>query len=499
MIQEFIEYLNIYLRPLGFETKGLASLVTTEDGQRFPAIYTSGGEHEAVNVEGNVLYHRIISGPLITREAGPTVRYDIQERTYRMRVVAFFDHDLYCLDGPYQPDIVTGNITKVIELTRVPELKEAFKLHSAQVRPTNTFIEAEAWSPEFTMPYNSSAHVAAVDYDIVLRGTVDCFNAYGCGDAPIDVLQAVIDSICPAGSGPCEDVTLQINGNAFEGIPSGDTYNLLVAGSGGAQLAVGPQLTLAPAFNAMVANDSAIQILGASSQNYTLLSNVVVGATLGVTVLSQSGTSYGTPSQTGPTSWLVTIPDYEGSYPRLLKTGQLLSYDSDSPQADDGALQIGYGNSFLVLPSANPFGNTNRFTNDIGGSVTNGSDGSTAGYMIDHFTGVGWDLTFHSGLSWQGFLTAAAARTIGAYNDFRVPNVVTAFSIQNNSLAPSSMDYAPFNLTPTSWQFITSTTDPSTTINCKTITLGGGGKVNGGIGKASTSARFCYYCRTHYS
>lgn len=50
---------------------------------------------------------------------------------------------------------------------------------------------------------------------------------------------------------------------------------------------------------------------------------------------------------------------------KLLKTNQTTSYNSN----DDGATQRGRGASFLVLPSNNPFGNTNRFTNKTGGTT----------------------------------------------------------------------------------------------------------------------------------
>ena len=50
---------------------------------------------------------------------------------------------------------------------------------------------------------------------------------------------------------------------------------------------------------------------------------------------------------------------------KLLKTNQTVSYTSN----DDGATQRGRATSFLVLPSNNPFGNTNRFTNKTGGTT----------------------------------------------------------------------------------------------------------------------------------
>lgn len=50
---------------------------------------------------------------------------------------------------------------------------------------------------------------------------------------------------------------------------------------------------------------------------------------------------------------------------KLLKTNQTVSYTSN----DDGATQRGRSTNFLTLPSNNPFGNTNRFTNKTGGTT----------------------------------------------------------------------------------------------------------------------------------
>lgn len=49
----------------------------------------------------------------------------------------------------------------------------------------------------------------------------------------------------------------------------------------------------------------------------------------------------------------------------LMKTGQTTSYRT----GDDGDLEAGRATSFTVLASNNPFGNTNRFTDELGGTT----------------------------------------------------------------------------------------------------------------------------------
>jgi hypothetical protein len=50
---------------------------------------------------------------------------------------------------------------------------------------------------------------------------------------------------------------------------------------------------------------------------------------------------------------------------QLMKTGQTTSYRT----GDDGDLEAGRNVSFTTLAENNPFGNTNRFTDEIGGQT----------------------------------------------------------------------------------------------------------------------------------
>jgi hypothetical protein len=78
-----------------------------------------------------------------------------------------------------------------------------------------------------------------------------------------------------------------------------------------------------------------------------------------INVTDSTGTSYSYPSVQDVTCTPFPI----GA--TLLKTGQTVSFSAN----DDGATQRGRMVSFLQLPSANPFGNTNRFVDKTGGST----------------------------------------------------------------------------------------------------------------------------------
>lgn len=81
-------------------------------------------------------------------------------------------------------------------------------------------------------------------------------------------------------------------------------------------------------------------------------------------------------------------------------------------------------NSSVTLLYNNAFGNKNRLTNDKGGSVYDGSDGSTSGYMIDHLYNRGWyTLTVSQQNTMANAITSVKTLTLGSYSDFRLPSI----------------------------------------------------------------------------
>jgi hypothetical protein len=103
-------------------------------------------------------------------------------------------------------------------------------------------------------------------------------------------------------------------------------------------------------------------------------------------------------------------------------------------------------NYYTTLLDDNVFGNRKRFTNDIGGDVTDGTDGSTSNYVIDHYTGLGWGTVARGPFNWNGVIDDAASVSIGPYNDFRAPSQPSGESISNPQLS-AVFNYAPFLLT----------------------------------------------------
>lgn len=126
----------------------------------------------------------------------------------------------------------------------------------------------------------------------------------------------------------------------------------------------------------------------------------------------------------------------------LMKTGQTTSYRT----GDDGDIEAGRATSFTVLASNNPFGNTDRFTDELGGSTYTNSividwstyNGSTVlGYYIGSTV---------VNRTWDAAIDWANALNIASFTSWRLCNINELFNIFRNGVAMGDLNYAPFNL-----------------------------------------------------
>ena len=114
---------------------------------------------------------------------------------------------------------------------------------------------------------------------------------------------------------------------------------------------------------------------------------------------------------------------------------------------DDGDTQAGRNVDYLTLDFTSPFGTTIRFTNDMGGTVFDGSDGSTSGYVIDNSTRLAYGTAHFFGTLTMA-ISNAATLVIGPYNDFRVANLGEFDPINNNGdgFKPYTVIFGDLNL-----------------------------------------------------
>ena len=173
---------------------------------------------------------------------------------------------------------------------------------------------------------------------------------------------------------------------------------------------------------------------------------------------------------------------------KLMKTGQTTSYRT----GDDGDLEAGRNTSFTVLAENNPFGNTNRFTDELGGQTyTNNIVIDWSAY--DGSTVLGWRRTENGvNINWNNAIDGAFALSISTFTTgWRLPNIQELFSITIWN-ATYRFNYAPFNIDNT-LNFWTSTTDP--TLTTRAIQMTNTNYINIAVKTSTTAARYIP-CRT---
>lgn len=126
----------------------------------------------------------------------------------------------------------------------------------------------------------------------------------------------------------------------------------------------------------------------------------------------------------------------------LMKTGQTTSYRT----GDDGDLEVGRATDFFTLDTNNPFGNTNRFTDELGGSTYANDiviDWST--YDTVAGTVLGYYRVFvTSGLNWNDAIDTALSHSVGTFTTgWRLTNLYEILNIRN---IENAYNYSPFNI-----------------------------------------------------
>lgn len=146
---------------------------------------------------------------------------------------------------------------------------------------------------------------------------------------------------------------------------------------------------------------------------------------------------------------------------KLMKTGQTTSYRT----GDDGDIEAGRATSFTVLAENNPFGNTNRFTDELGGQTYtnriridwNTYDGST---VLGYYQLASPLLqTWAQAIDWAYLLTVSTFTT-----GWRLPNINELMNLMNWSLS-ANLNYTPFSLASIShWTSTTNNNDTTSAL-----------------------------------
>jgi hypothetical protein len=140
----------------------------------------------------------------------------------------------------------------------------------------------------------------------------------------------------------------------------------------------------------------------------------------------------------------------------LMKTGQTTSYRT----GDDGDLEAGRATSFTVLASNNPFGNTNRFTDELGGQTyTNNIVIDWSTYNGSNVLGIS-RIAIPTGNTWNQAIDNSLSYSIGSFTTgWRLPNIKEIFNLMNFANDQNNLlNYSPLNLSFSSRVYWSSTT-----------------------------------------
>ena len=107
--------------------------------------------------------------------------------------------------------------------------------------------------------------------------------------------------------------TLEVNGGTFEDITG--IYDLLIVGSGGAQLVAPGQMTLSPGTDSVILLDSEIEFLAATNPTFPILADLLVGMGLLVDIFNSAGTNIGAITQVSALSYEADIADMTLDFP----------------------------------------------------------------------------------------------------------------------------------------------------------------------------------------
>jgi hypothetical protein len=166
---------------------------------------------------------------------------------------------------------------------------------------------------------------------------------------------------------------------------------------------------------------------------------------------------------------------------QLMKTGQTTSYRT----GDDGDLEAGRNVDFFTLAENNVFGNTNRFTDELGGSTYTNNiviDWST----YNGSTVLGWYRLGDNGVpaNWNNSIDGALAVSIGTFTTgWRLANMMEYMSICNFSVS-RLITYSPINGTISNASYWSSTTNAGGTTQAYRLDNFGLGSPNAKTGTA---------------
>ena len=223
----------------------------------------------------------------------------------------------------------------------------------------------------------------------------------------------------------CVDGNVEVNATPYDTVASGGTLDVPVVNSAATQIG-----TVTPGGDVTIPD----------------LDITVNGSAYGSTPATVDFDVDVVDSLRAPIGSLNTFGEWEvpaGAAPvgaKILKTGQTVSYRT----GDDGDLQSGRDSTFLVLPENNPFGNTNRFTDTLGG-LTFANDWVIDWSTFNNTTVLGYYRVISADADWNTSIDECLANTFGTFSGCRLPNIAELMNLNNYASTNHIWNYAPFS------------------------------------------------------
>lgn len=450
MINNVIDILKTRLALSGLvsQSYGLCELVTDAKGQTSPKEYCGSDQWNDVSDYGNY------SGVSYWRKSGDI---SMSESTGNVACDRFIDFTipLYLVlvirksvmnDNQYTPDSIATTIIRDL-IGNSSVLKSAVGARRAAVSVTGYDTDAES---VMAREYNEVdaarirtdyAHIS-LNVSVAISIKSDCIpNDCSPSDSCERLLASLtnselLDCILPSydftdtttldhltaqqeldlQTALCDVATVEINGTTYGTIPGGAIEDIPVENSVGTPLGVvNPNVSVVISDITKTDTDGTVSAVPAGV-------NVTCTPTASLTCAQLN----------------IGLSDAQRQYIQRIqptKTGQTTSYRT----GDDGDLEIGRETAFGTLTCNNPFGNTNRFTDELGGQTY------TNNLVCDWATGLMWYRVLSGTVDWNTAIDAANASTQGGFTDWFIPNQIQMISIVNAGVT-GGLDYSPFNL-----------------------------------------------------
>lgn len=469
MINHVIDILNTRLRLSGLISQqfGLTELVTDANGQTSPKEYCGNGQWNEVSKFDHY------SGTSYWRKNGDI---SMSETNGFIACDRFIDFSIPLFlvlvvrksvmnDNQYTPDNIATVITSDL-VGNSATLKSAITARRASISVIGYDTDSEAImsreysNVEATRLRTDYAHISLnIVVNISIKSTCipnDCSPSDACARLLASLTRAelldcilpwydftnteVVNSLTPqqeidlqtALCSGGEPATIQINGTTYGVVACAGTKNIPVTNSVATPLGV-----VTPDVSVVISNITKTDTDGTTS-------SVPAGVNVTCTPTSSltcAQLNIGLNDSQRQTIQRVTP----------IKTGQTTSYRV----GDDGDLEKGRLVSFLTLDCNNGFGNTNRFTDTLGGQ-TYAND-----LVVDWATGLMWYRVLSGLVNWNTAIDNCEASAQAGYTNWRLPNMSEMISIVNCGVS-GGLNYSPFNITAltTSAYIWTSTTSP---------------------------------------